>query len=288
MNKIAKGLLAVAMVASVGAANEMIYETGLGAAVNTGGYQYMFSHGGTTYTCNGEAFTSDDKSPADECTKITFNVVKEEDADGNLWGFGAWGFNFNDDGEDEPTGYDASSYNGICAEFTSNKPLFFKLKGEGWTAEDIEGHAVKTKAGDGSEQCFEWSKFKQPSWEQADQKYTFDPSKVAQFHVFAHSDGGIGEYTIEFKSISFMGGSAIANLSSKSSLNFSLAGKKLSFATAQNLNVQVFDLQGRQVLSGVVSSKKSTLSLNNLSQGSYIVRASNGDMNIQKKISLVD
>lgn len=73
---------------------------------------------------------------------------------------------------------------------------------------------------------------------------------------------------------------------SNSSIDMNLNGSELSFSTPEMLNVEIYDLQGRVVVTGTVSG--TSLDLSNLTQGSYIVRAVNENSSMISKISILD
>ncbi len=63
-----------------------------------------------------------------------------------------------------------------------------------------------------------------------------------------------------------------------------LNGNKLFIDTNQDLNIEIFNILGKRIISDEVNSNKNYLNLSNLNSGIYLIKISNGNQTITKKL----
>lgn len=298
---ILKTALIAGLFAGAAVAQTTIYSAGLGGSVMTGGWWYANAEqgdgSGNDYTCNGDGSVwgglgSDDK-PSDFAAScetangmdVTFDIAFSSDG-ANSWGYGLIGFDFVEqadgtaDANKDP--YDITTMEPLCVTYTSTAALNILVK----TIDDKDGDAYGVKAVPSAspvEECVSWPDLGKQAWS-AD--WVFNPANATGLQFKVEKEGSV---TVQISKVT-LGGDIIPVLFSAPANNvkFSLAGKNLSFKTSQKLNVEVFDVQGRLVANGAVSKRSSALSLNSLSQGTYIVRALGEGVNLQQKIAIVE
>jgi len=300
---ILKTALIAGLFAGAAVAQTTIYSAGLGGSVTTGGWWYANAESGdgsgNDYTCNGDASTwgglgSDDK-PTDFAAScetasgmdVTFDIVHSSDG-ANSWGYGLIGFDFVEqaagtaDANKEP--YDITTAGPLCVTYTSTAAMSILVK----TTDDKDGDAYGVKvvpSASPTEECASWGDLGKAAWS-AD--WTFNPANATGLQFKVEKEGSV---TVQISKVTLggtPGGTAVLFNSAANNVKFSLAGKNLSFKTSQKLNVEVFDVQGRLVANGAVSKRSNALSLNSLSQGTYIVRALGEGVNLQQKIAIVE
>lgn len=67
-------------------------------------------------------------------------------------------------------------------------------------------------------------------------------------------------------------------------ISASLAGRTLSISGASSANIELFDMQGRPVFSG--KAENSSINLNNIAEGLYVVRIRTGSANLIQRIAI--
>ena len=63
-----------------------------------------------------------------------------------------------------------------------------------------------------------------------------------------------------------------------------LKGNSLYFETAQTLSIEIFNILGKRIISDKVNSNKNYLNLSDLNSGIYLIKISNNDQTITKKL----
>jgi hypothetical protein len=292
IQKIAKVAVvgAVAMASSVSA--QIIWDDSWGGGTAQGGWWYGAAENGAkesfadAIVCGSTAWAAGDETDqfGDYCLngstmEATVNITKGTDAAGDSWGFALIGVDI----EDGKTPYNALSAGGISVTHAFSSPTNIVVK----TPNDLMGDGYQKKGVRGNASVFiAWGDLNKNTWSPA---FDFDPSQIESIHFKVESEG---THTIGVSCIAFgqacAGGVPVLGEIAGQSINYALNGKKLNFQTETALQVEVFDLQGRMVAAGAVSQTNSSLSLSNLSHGSYIVRAMGANVNLMQKIAIVE
>jgi hypothetical protein len=125
-----------------------------------------------------------------------------------------------------------------------------------------------------------FSRFAQEGWGDAfPQDLSSQEALQFQFKGTAGTTGSLSIFEIGFTGQCTGGGTVIpiVEVASKQNLKYALSGSKLSFAGLDKLgklSVEVINMQGQVVASQTVSATQNTVSLANLNNGVYIVKAS--------------
>jgi hypothetical protein len=308
LNKVALVLAAMG-IASV-AHSETIWEAGNGDAVNTGsdtGYWYGFDDagesGGSTWSCGGTQGAEGNsisgvENPEDpgsgtvDCGVsegpfvVDFSVTKE--AGSATYGFAGIGFNLGADVGGVKDKVDLTSFSGITIDYSSDCKI--KLQ----ASYDDEGLAYRTHeanmaSGAGVSKSFDWSDFRQPAWDPATDivgDLAANLNVMEAFKFQAHSGyAGVGACKLTIDAVKLNGASPVFGGAQGINLEYNLVGENLVFnGLTEALNVEVFDLQGKMVANGEVSSSTNSISLEGLKNASYVVRTTAG----QFLISIAD
>jgi len=302
MNMMKKIALVGVVAAASSFADTVWWESGDGQT-STKGYMYVAAETGsdagnaaTSMTCGTETWpakyqlneTGTDWANCindDGDVEVSFTVVPGEvvPATGSSywWGFGMVGFNFTDP-KSKLFDLAAAGYTGISMQYEADAPqdFFLVLRTDG----DKNGSGMQCEVDPSatSTTCM-FDKMEMAPYSDA----TLDLKTAASIEVkFHYTDDSSNKPSITISNITLLGGTgtgdAVLSSSVEDGVQLALAGKSLSFKTTSDLNVEVFDLQGRLVANGMVSESNSALNLNNLSQGSYVIRATGDEVNMMK------
>lgn len=220
----------------------------------------------------------------------------------------AMGVDFIKGGKDP---VDLSSHTGLCATIaTFQTGVKFELKSGAYGAGNYDTYsmAVPNTAGSYAVVNFEFSKLAQEGWgtvtpiadvTAAATAFAFNfkgsAGKEAQISVlqlgYDTECDGAGAAATNHSAVAVPArgpSSSVLSPIANTSLKAALSGRSLSFSGLgkKTMQVQVINLQGQVFNSASLTSAKSTLNLNNLTSGVYIVRAVGADFNFSQKIVL--
>jgi hypothetical protein len=287
MNKLIKAIAVMGLAAGYASADELLWESDYGATVSTGGYWFAYDDqgdkGSSTVTCGGTLMEKGDEfGPCMESgpVDVDFNVVAAvPNGDYNPFGFAGIGFNILDGG-DEKLPEDLSSYSGLSISYTSAEDMYVQVVDDE-VAVGYAVHAAKINGGESSA-TLPWSKFKQPSWKTVSVDIASVTASMREIKFQAHTDNFEGANNFQITNLTLTGGigdPTIPVFGDLNGFNFDysvVAGNLVFNGLSEALTVEVFDLQGKMVRTGEISSSANMMSLEGLNASSYVVRTNKG------------
>lgn len=284
-------VLAAMGLATSAYANQTLWTSGDAASVATGGYWFGYTdsndNGSSTWSCGGTVMANENAkfNPciADGPVKVTFGLTTDvpppcEEYCGPF-GFAGVGFNLGADNNGVKEEVDLSDYSGISITYKASAPMNFQLvNDEAAVAYDVHTYVLKANASSAS---LTWDQFKQAGWGTTG---VLNTAALTQMKFQAHTDntgGSATDVTFEISDITLTDGGSgpIPVFGGATGVNFeyNLVGETLVFnGLSEAMNVEVFDLQGKLVANGEVSSSANSISLEGLKNASYVVRTTQG------------
>jgi len=300
INKIALVLSAMGLAS----AQLVLWEAGFGSQVATEGYWYAYDDedvGSTSkWSCDGDQGSQGDDIAKDvDCftgpagaLDIDFAVTDGFKGEGFTYGFAAVAFNLGPADEDNNKELvDISMYSGVTIDYNSTCKMNFQVSFGDALVED-NSHSKVLKSGANTTSLV-WSDFRQASgWGTAlDLADYLDKMEAFKFQAhtdnFSAAEDEVTDCNFVVNSIVLDGDTPDPVFGGAQGINleYNLVGENLVFnGLSEALNVEVFDLQGKMVANGEVSSSANSISLEGLKNASYVVRTTAG----QFLISIAD